>query len=388
MSDSAAHLATRMLVAALFALAFNLLWQNARLLSFGHGVYLGAGMFTAIHLMRAAEAGSALALPLPLVPLAAAAATGIVGLVLGLFATVRSGTYFAMITLAMGELAHALGPRLTGVFGGESGMSTMRMPWGGFSFGSMGEVYCLTLAWVLAAIALLRFFAETPLGRITFALGDNEQRLRALGYRTHLTKTALFTLSAAMAGLAGGLLAVANENVDYEIFAGGISAQPVLQVFIGGASTFFGPAFGAVILTWIGSQVSNVTRLWLLYQGILFVLVVLYAPEGVAGLVARERRHLRRLGWRGALRRWILALAGGVLLGAATVFSAEAVAILLSESYAGQRAVLGRWPDLTLFGALWPARSVATWIVPVAAALVGAVALRLSLRRAAGTGAA
>ncbi len=292
--ENGVTIATRMLIAALFALAYNLLWRHGRLLSFGHAVYFGAGMFAAIHLMRAAESGR-FTLPLPLIPLVGALAGALVGVLLGFLATTRGGTYFAMITLATGELAYAVGPRWDAVFGGESGISTMRMPWASFDFGSQTQVYGLALVWFLVGAAGLYGFAATPLGRITFALGENETRLRALGYRTHLTKTALFAISATVAGLAGALLAVANENVDYGIFSGVNSAQPVLQTFIGGAATFLGPAVGAVVLTWVGNQVSDMTRLWLLYQGLLFVAVVLFAPDGLTGWRGGSGRSPARL---------------------------------------------------------------------------------------------
>src|SRR5438105_911998 len=110
-----------MLAAALFALAFNLLWRHARLLSFGHAAYFGAGMFAAVHLMRAVEAG-VVNIPLPLIPFAGLLAGLLLGLIAGYFSTIRTGTYFAMITLAFAELLYALGPQWDAVFGGEAGL--------------------------------------------------------------------------------------------------------------------------------------------------------------------------------------------------------------------------------------------------------------------------
>src|SRR5258708_5957790 len=107
------------LIAALYALALNLLWHHRRLLSFGHAAYFGTGMFAAIHLMRAVEA-HAIVLALPLIPLAAAGVAAAVGLLCGYVATARTGTYFAMITLAIAELVHSLGSRWESLFGGEA----------------------------------------------------------------------------------------------------------------------------------------------------------------------------------------------------------------------------------------------------------------------------
>src|SRR5215475_13731107 len=144
--------ATQMQIAALFALAFNILWRQTRLLSFGHAAFFGIGMFATIHVMRAASGGPR-TLPLPLLPMFGLIAGLMLGVIVGFFATARTGTYFAMITLAFAEIIHQLSPQWEGMFGGESGLSAMRMPWAGMSFGSDAEVYYLVLAWSLAAIA-------------------------------------------------------------------------------------------------------------------------------------------------------------------------------------------------------------------------------------------
>ncbi|WP_271612182.1 branched-chain amino acid ABC transporter permease [Bradyrhizobium sp. CCBAU 21362] len=182
-SDRYANLAIRILVAALFASAFNLLWRQARLLSFGHGVYFGAGMFAVVHLMRANEAG--LNVPLILVPLAGVLFGLIIGLLCGFIATLRSGAYFSMITLALAKLIYSLGPRWQALFGGEAGISSMRLPSMGLSFAALNEVYLIVLGWSALGFIAIWFFAKTPLGQIAYALGDNERRLQFLGYRTH-----------------------------------------------------------------------------------------------------------------------------------------------------------------------------------------------------------
>jgi len=186
--------AIQMLVAALFACAYSLLSGRAGMLSFGHAAYFGIGGFATVHAMNAF--GGAGLLPTPLLPLVGAFAGLVVGIVAGWFATQRSGTTFAMITLAVAELLHALAPQLKGWFGGESGISTMRMPAWGLSFGSTREVYYLSLAWVLLALGLLALHAATPMGRLTLALRENAQRLRFLGYDAHGLGVSAFALSA------------------------------------------------------------------------------------------------------------------------------------------------------------------------------------------------
>ncbi|MCO6416562.1 branched-chain amino acid ABC transporter permease [Siccirubricoccus sp. KC 17139] len=379
-TDRYLETATRGLIASLFALAFNLLWRHCRLLSFGHAAYFGAGMFATIHAMRAAEAGS-LDLPLPLMPLMGLLAGAVLGLVCGALATIRTGTYFAMITLAISELVHSFGPQFGSLFGGESGLSAMRMPWAGFAFGDARQVYVLVLAWALAGAAALWLFGMTPLGRTAFAVGENETRLRFLGMRTHAVKTATFCASAAASGLAGALLAVANENVDYSIFGGGASAAPVMHTFIGGAGTFLGPVLGAVLLTGFGSIVGQATRLWLLYQGIFFVLVVMLAPGGLAGLVAAGLRRSADGQAAKALRATALVLAGALLVTCAVVFAGETLSEVLSDAYSAARATTGmRFPPVERLGLAYSPLSLPLWAAAAAAFLGGVLLLRRAMR--------
>lgn len=132
------------LVAALFALAFNLLAGQAGMLSFGHAAYFALGAFATVHAMVWIE-GGLITLPTPLLPLVGAGAGLLAGAVAGYFATLRSGVYFSMVTLAISELFYTLAPNLSGVFGGETGITSFRMPFGPWTFGTEAEVYGLTL---------------------------------------------------------------------------------------------------------------------------------------------------------------------------------------------------------------------------------------------------
>ncbi len=367
------------LIASLFALAFNLLIGQAGLLSFGHAAYFGVGAFAALHLMISIEEG--LAFPTPLVPLAGAATGLFIGLIAGYFATMRSGVYFALVTLAIAELFHSLAPRLQGLFGGEAGVSSMRMPWSGIVFGSMLEVYYLTLAWVVICGAALWAYTRTPFGRLTLALRDNEQRVRFLGYNTHSAKVIVFALSAMFAAVAGSLLAISNETANYSLFASDVSAQVVLQTFVGGSTVFFGPVIGAAVFTLFSFLVSDLTRSWVFYQGLIFVLVMLYAPTGIGGVLQHHIRNRRRLDWGRLSGLYLLALVGGLLVTAGIVFLTETVAVLFGEGYANARRNTGGLPDYELFGAIWNPLSIGTWLLPVVLLLGGGVVLIASRRR-------
>lgn len=367
----------QMLIAALFACAYGLLAGRAGLLSFGHAAYFGVGVFATVHAMRAF--GGAGLLPTPLLPLVGALTGLVVGTVAGWFATQRSGTTFAMITLAIAELLHALAPQLKGWFGGESGLSAMRMPAWGLTFGSTTQVYYLTLGWVLAGLALLYWHSLTPLGRLTLALRENAHRLRFLGYDAHAIGVSAFAVSSTFAGLAGGLQAVSNEAANYVVFEAGVSAAVVLHSYIGGVGSFLGPALGAALMTFFGYAVSDATRSWLLYQGLLFVLVMMFVPAGLTGLFGAAARLVAR---RGALAVPPIAglVAAGLLASAAVVFVVELAQRLFSRDYQALAAAATEPLPVMLFGRGWLPASPVTWAVPLllaaAAALLGWLAWR------------
>jgi branched-chain amino acid transport system permease protein len=374
------NMLAQMLIAALFATAFNLLSGQAGLLSFGHAAFFGIGAITTLHAMLAAER-NARVLPTPFLPLVGGLASAAFGLFAGYFATRRSGVYFALVTLAIAELLHSLAPRWDSLFGGEAGLSSMRMPWAGIGFGTSLEVYYLTLAWTVLSILCLWAYTRTAFGRLTLALRENEQRALFLGYDTHRTKVIVFTISAAFSGVAGALLAVMNETANYTLFSTHTSAQVVLQSFIGGTMLFLGPALGAASLSLFAFLVSDVTRSWLLYQGVLFVLIMLYAPSGLGGVIAWHARHWTELNWRELIPAYLLAGVSALLLAGAFVFVVETMHRLFSGEYqAARRAAGGAFPPYHLFGSSWSPLDARTWAVPLSFAVAGTLGLRFGRR--------
>ncbi len=352
------------LIASLFALSFNILSGQVGLLSFGHAAYFGIGAFGVLHLMMAVENG--FDFPTPLLPLAGAAAGLIAGLAAGYFATMRSGVYFALVTLAIAELFYSLAPHLQSVFGGEAGMSSMRMPWMGITFGSLLEVYYLVLGWVAVSILLLWAYTRTPFGRLTLAIRDNEQRVRFLGYNAHTSKVIIFAVSAMFSGIAGGLQVMSNEIANYALFGMNVSSEVVVQTYVGGTTLFFGPVVGATIFTLFAYLISDLTRSWLFYQGLIFVLVMLYAPAGIGGMVQHHLRHRRELDWSRLAGPYAAGAAGGLLVGAGVVFLTESVAVLFGQEYAVMRRNMGGgFPPFDAFGFQWNPLSPLTWVIPV-----------------------
>ena len=369
-----------MMIAALFALAFTLAMGQAGMLSFGHSAYYGLGAFAAIHLMVAVDK-NLLTFPTPLIPLAGGAVGFIFGLIFGWFATQRSGVYFSMVTLALAELLYTLAPVWNTVFGAESGIQTTRGASWGFSFGPDIHVYYLTLGWFVVSAWCLWAFTRTPLGRLALALRDNEHRVRFLGFNTHVARTLIFSISCLFTGVAGSLLAIAKESGNYELFGPAYSSGVVLQTFIGGAGTFFGPAFGAMIMTFFARTTSDLTRSWLLYQGLIFVFVMLFMPEGLGGIVSVHARKLKAGGWRQLIGPYLLCLVAGAILIGGVVFTIESIHVVLSDGYLAKRtAAKGAWVPYQLFGQLFDPLSPATWGIPIGLLAAGGLLLPIARR--------
>lgn len=374
------HALVHAIVFAIFAASFNLASGAGGMLSFGHSAFLALGAFATLHVMRGAESG-ALVFPTVLLPLVGGATGLLVGVLVGYFATLRSGVYFSMLTLAFAELFHQMAPNLAFMFGGETGISTMRMPSLGLSFANDLQVYYLVLTWGVLCMALLWLYMRTPFGRLTLAVRENEQRLRFLGFNIHTTKVIVFAISSAIAGIAGGLLAISNESANYELFSMTYSANVLLYTFIGGAGLFLGPPLGAAVLTLTAFAVTNMTHIWLLYQGLLFVVLMMFAPGGVGGIITRNIELYREGRLRSLAGPYLFAIIPAVSLIGAVVFVCEALSVILSREYAAKRFAGGQLAPAEFLGTSWDPLSLATWAIPIGLALVCIITLPIAIRR-------
>lgn len=381
LSESFLNAAIQMLIAALFAAGFSLLCGQGGMLSFGHAAYFGLGAFASVHAMNAF--GGAGLLPTPLIPLAGAGVGLVAGAVAGWFSAKRTGVYFAMITLALAELVHALAPHMKRTFGGEAGVSSFRMPAWGFDFGSTTEVYYLTLGWTVVSMLGLYFLTRTPFGRVTLGIRENAHRLRFLGYNVHWLSVFVFALSAMISGIAGALQSINIEAANYVVFETHVSSAVVLNSYIGGVQVFLGPAIGGAAMAFFGYVTADLTRSWLLYQGVIFVLVMMFLPRGIVGELQASIEAARD----GRLRvRPGRVLAGVVALAAVATGAVIAVEVLQRVFDPGYPGAAGGWPPVSFGGRDWLPTAIGTWAIPVLLLAGGIGALRWIAGGAAKTG--
>lgn len=360
----------------IICLSYNILLGQGGMLSFGHAVYTGLGGVLAVHAMNLATAGTVSA-PLVVVPLIGGLAGAAAAFLLGYVTTKKAGTTFAMITLGIGELVAAMAPMFPGIFGGEGGLTTNRVygsAFLGFTFGPQIQVYYLIAAYCFVCTVLMFAFTGTPLGRMLNAVRDNPERVEFIGYNTQLVRWFSYIVSGFFAGI-GGALAVVNFEIlsASDALSGIRSGGYLLFTFLGGATFFFGPIIGAMLLVLASILLSELTKAWLLYLGLGFLLMVMFAPGGVASIIMMNLR-MARFGKLKPLWTNYLAL---IFSGTIAVIG---VAALVEMVYHIQlNAALG--PMVEFAGMHLHTQSAAHWIGAAALMFVGLGLLEVARRR-------
>ena len=358
-------LLSQMGIAIIVCLSYNMLLGQGGMLSFGHAVYSGLGSFLAIHTLNLVSDGQ-LPLPVSLVPIVGGLAGVAFALVFGWVTTKKAATPFAMITLGIGELVYAMSLMFPEFFGGEGGVSGNRVAGAeplGITFGPQIQLYYLIAIYTFVCTALMFAFTRTPLGRMLNAVRDNPERVEFVGYNTQMVRYLAFVIAAFFAGISGGLAALNFEIVTAEVVGGARSGAYLLFTFLGGATFFFGPIIGAILMVLAFVLLSEFTKAWLLYLGLIFLFMVMYAPGGVASLIMMNVR----VAAFGMLRRvWTSYLALGLL---ALVVLAGAGAMIEMVYHLQLNAALG--DELTFLGATLNARSPNSWVGSIFVMLTG-----------------
>jgi branched-chain amino acid transport system permease protein len=240
-------------------------------------------------------------------------------------------------------------------FGGEGGVSGNRVTgttWG-ISYGPQIQLYYLIAIYTLVATALMFAFTRTPLGRMLNAVRDNPERVEFVGYNTQMVRYIAFIIAGFFAGIGGGLSALNFEIVTSEVVSAHRSGAYLLFTFLGGATFFFGPILGGVLMVMAFVLLSELTKAWLLYLGLIFLFMVMYAPGGVASLIMMNMR----VAAFGFLRRiWASYLA---LAGTALVILAGAGAMIEMVYHLQLNSALGN--ELQFMGATLDAKGLNSW---------------------------
>lgn len=358
----------------IFSLSFNMQMGQAGLLSFGHAVLFGLGGYCTAHALNVIKASS-IWLPSELVPLIGGLGGLGFGVIFGYVATQQRATAFAMITMGIGELVAAAALMFMSFFGGESGVTTNRMSGTslvGASYSAPWQMYYLIFFWMLVSVILMRLQTQTPLGKMANASRDNFERAQFVGYDPRMIRFYQFIVSGFFAGLAGALYAMLYEIVTFDAVSAGKSATALLATYIGGVGGFFGPILGAIVVILLQSGISLISSAWMLYVGVLFIVMVMYAPGGIWGLIMAhapivQAGKLRTLAWP-----YVRLLIPGLLVVIGFVALAELISYVTIG--AGQNKKL-QYGALTIDPAtIWP------WLFGALALLLGGLWLRYESR--------
>ena len=371
-SGFAVTLLTQMGIGIIFALSYNMLLGQAGMLSFGHAVYSGLGAYFAIHALSVMGKGFPVAVTW--LPLIGGLAGAFFGCIFGYVSTKRAGTTFAMISMGLAELVFNCSLMFPGFFGGEGGISANRVvgtPFLGIDYKSGTQVYYLVAVWTFVCMAAMYAFTHTPLGRISNAVRDNPERAEFVGYDTQKVRWIVMIVSSFFAGVAGGLSAIMFEIVTAENVSAVRSGGVLLATFIGGITFFFGPILGACLFAFFVIALSEFTKAWLLYLGFFFVIMVMYAPGGLASLIMMQFP----IAQVGRLKEMLMPYAK--CLGAMLVMLAGSIVLIETGYYASLELVNG--PTTKLWGVGYDVTGAAPWLIGVGLLAFGAWLFRVTV---------
>jgi len=283
-------LATRVLVLGLAAMSVNFLLGFTGVLSFGHAAYFGLGAYGAGLTLKY------LALSTPLSLLLGMLLGGVAGAILGALIVRRRGVYFAMVTIAFGQVFYYIAFQWSSLTGGDDGLRGFSRQPLDFGFlrvdilANANNFYYFVLVCFALAVGVMGFILRSPFGRTMIAIRENERRARFLGIPVELHIWIAFTLSCFFMGLAGALYALVNNFADPRGLHYSQSGDFVMMAVMGGMRSFWGPLLGASVFVILQDYLSSVTINWMSFVGMLFVLVVLFFPRGLLGFVRGRGR--------------------------------------------------------------------------------------------------
>ena len=279
------ELATRIVVMGLAAMSLNFLLGFTGVLSFGHAAYFGLGAYGTAMAIKYWGVGS-----IPAIGLGVIVAT-IAAMIIGALIIKLRGVYFAMVTIAFGQVFYFIAFRWNAVTGGDDGLTGWRRLPINFGFAELDIVqndrafYYFALAIVAACVAAMAVLLNSPFGRSLIAIRENERRARFLGVPIEFHVWLSFVISCLFVSAAGGLYALLNNFIDPRALRVDLSGNLVIMAVLGGMRSFWGPLIGAAIFVALQDYVSSQTQNWMSVIGLVFVLVVRFFPRGILGML-------------------------------------------------------------------------------------------------------
>jgi branched-chain amino acid transport system permease protein len=279
------QLATEMMVLGLFAIAFNVLLGHAGLVSFGHAAYFAIGGYSCLILLTTYEWPLLLALP------AAALISAAAALLVGAVCVRLTEIYFAMLTLAFGQLVFAVAFKWNRVTGGDNGFVGVRIP-----ELLRGEAPLLYFTLAIVALCVLALFAinRSAFGQVLHATRENPMRAAFVGVNVRLVRLTAFVVSGTFSGVAGALFGLFKRSMFPEAAYWTRSADVLIMTILGGIYSFFGPFLGAVVMVLLNRVTAQFTVYWPTVLGLTLLFVLFVMPNGLVGLFPAEPRHHAR----------------------------------------------------------------------------------------------
>jgi len=276
---------TEIVILALFAMTWKMLLNEGGMFSFGHSLYFGLGAYASVlgwlHIKGLSFMSGILLGGL---------VAGLMAFILGAFLVRMSGTYFALLTLAFNQLIWAVVWKWRDVTGGDDGLGKFPKPdLLGISMKDPANFYYLSLIMVGVCLFICWYYTKTPLGNVVMSIKSNEERAKFIGFNVNASKLVLLTMLGFFAGISGGLYAQFQEFIATSTIDMGMSTNVLFMAFIGGIGYFWGPLIGSGIFVYLSEYLSSFTDRWELIFGLIFIIIVSFAPQGILGIVEKKK---------------------------------------------------------------------------------------------------
>jgi branched-chain amino acid transport system permease protein len=276
---------TEIIILTLFAMTWKMMLNEGGMFSFGHAVYFGLGAYASVlgwlHIPGLSFLSGIFL---------GALTSALVAFLLGAFLVRMSGTYFALLTLAFNQLIWAIVWKWRDVTGGDDGLGKFPKPdLFGLSMKNPVTFYYIALIIIGACLYFCWYFTKTPMGNVALSIKSNEERAKFVGFNVQATKLTFLTILGFLAGISGALYAQFQEFIATSVIDGMMSTNVLFMAYIGGTGFFWGPIIGSGIFVYLSEYLSSFTDRWELILGLIFIAVVLFAPQGIMGVVRKKK---------------------------------------------------------------------------------------------------